>query len=174
MEADVPEIRHAIERARIARADIGIEYSHSRGSSLMSDTLRERSEALREQLLGVDSAAAESSRRVGGIKSSIYTLISTMMGGGILSLPYAMQQAGLVCGCALLLAICLASRLSLWLVLTTGCSLRAGSYEEMVALTLGRRSAEFVTAILILLLWFVVVAYSILLGDLLGPLLIFC
>lgn len=164
MEEEVLEVRSAIARARNATADTD---QRSRGSSLMSETLR-------ESLLRPPDDPLEDERRPGGIKSSIYTLVSTMMGGGVLSLPYAMQQAGLVLGPLLLVLICFASRLSLWLVLTAGCSLRAGSYEEMVALTLGKRSATAVTIILLLLLWFVIVAYSILLGDLLGPVLAFC
>jgi amino acid permease len=109
--------------------------------------------------------------RDGGIRSSIYTLVSTMMGGGILSLPYAIQSAGLVLGPCLLVAVGVASRLSLWLTLTSGASLRASSYEAMVAATLGPRAAVLVTVALALLLWFVIVAYSILLGDLLTPVL---
>lgn len=121
-----------------------------------------------------DAGAAEKEARHGGIKSSVFTLVSTMMGGGVLSLPYAMQEAGLLLGPLILLLLCLASRLSLWLVLTTGCSVRARSYEEMVARTLGPRTAAAVTLVLIVLLWFVIVAYSILLGDLLSPVLAAC
>lgn len=112
--------------------------------------------------------------RQGGIRSSIFTLVSTMMGGGVLSLPFAVQKTGIVLAPVLLIGVCLISRFSLWLVLTTGCSVRASSYEDMAALTLGRRASTCVTFILIFLLWFVIVAYSILLGDLLGPVLAFC
>lgn len=74
-------------------------------------------------------------------------------------------------GAILLILVGLASRLSLWLLVTAGCSVRARSYEDMVSKTLGERAALGVTVILAVLTWFVIIAYSILVGDLVGPVL---
>ena len=41
--------------------------------------------------------------RTGTISSAVFNLTTTMVGGGVLSLPYAMSKSGLVTGFALLL-----------------------------------------------------------------------
>ena len=49
------------------------------------------------------SPAFSSPRRTGTISSAVFNLTTTMVGGGVLSLPYAFSKAGVITGFLLLL-----------------------------------------------------------------------
>ena len=78
------------------------------------------------------------------IKNTVFTLVSTIIGGGVLSLPWTFAVAGIGVGSAILLAISLLSAYSGNLLIA--CAVHSGgrSYEEIARLTFGAKMASFV------------------------------
>eukprot|EP00808_Paulinella_micropora_P028796 g36352.t1 len=106
---------------------------------------------------------------------AIFSLISCMVGGGVLSLPYAFRKCGLVPGMLLLIFFGAMSDLSL--ILLIKCSRRTTnirSYEDVVEKAFGSGSGLIMAWMLFVLLFLVVVAYTILLGDLIAPVVEIC
>ena len=64
-----------------------------------------------------------STNRAGSLLSSVFSLVSTILGGGVLSLPYAFSQAGVVVGALLLVGVAAASDYSAFSL--AACSRRA-------------------------------------------------
>jgi len=56
----------------------------------------------------------------GTVKSSIFNLVSTIIGGGVLSLPYAFKQTGLVLGAVILAIVACMSAYSAHLLVACG------------------------------------------------------
>ena len=57
--------------------------------------------------------------RSGTVFSSIFTLVSTMVGGGILSLPFAFQQGGFIMTSIVLLCVLMASTHGAFLIINS-------------------------------------------------------
>eukprot|EP00939_MAST-03C_sp_MAST-3C-sp1_P003330 g3330.t1 len=103
--------------------------------------------------------------------SAVFSLVSTILGGGVLSLPYAMSKTGVIGG-PLLIIICAAiSDFSLDLLLL---SARYGSavetFEEVAKKAFGRRAQIMTVFLLFTLTWVCCVAYAVLIGDMFAPL----
>lgn len=97
--------------------------------------------------------------------SATFNLVSTIIGGGVLSLPYAIDKCGVVAGGVFMMIAAIASDFSLYLLVS--CSRRCGasSYEEIVCKAFGKK-AQVVTMVLLILLTFLTfVAYIILTKD---------
>lgn len=115
------------------------------------------------------SPAWAAASRQGTVLSSIFSLVSTIMGGGVLSLPYAFREAGLVWGVVLLGFVALASDYSAFALVA--CSRRSGAhtYEDVAHLAFGAQGRLYTMVLVILLCYLALVAYSILLLDLVVP-----
>jgi len=112
----------------------------------------------------------DSADRQATLTAAVFSLISTIIGGGVLSLPYAFARAGILIGLAFLVFIALISDFSVYILVS--CSRRSGgvSYEQVAKIAFGRW-AQILTMILLFLLTFLCcVAYIILMGDLFTPL----
>ena len=99
-------------------------------------------------------------------KSSVFNLVSTIIGGGILSLPYAFSKCGLILAIVFMIITAATSGFSVYLLVS--CSKRSGaqSYEDVTYHAFGR-TLQFVTmGLVILLTFFSFVAYLILTRDL--------
>ncbi|KAG7394346.1 hypothetical protein PHYBOEH_005278 [Phytophthora boehmeriae] len=102
--------------------------------------------------------------------SAIFNLVSTIIGGGILSLPFAFDKCGLVVALVFMIIAASASTFSLYVIVS--CSRRgsAASYEEVVRKALGARAGRITVVLLVLLTFLTLVAYVILTKDLVGSL----
>lgn len=108
-------------------------------------------------------------RRSIATPSATFSLVSTMVGGGVLSLPYAFSQCGLVLGT---LCLVLAAAGSAWtLIMLVDCARTVGrdSFELVGYAAYGERSRRFTIALVFVLCWLTKVAYFVLLTDLLVP-----
>ena len=113
----------------------------------------------------------QSSERQATLRGAIFSLSATILGGGILTLPLCFQLCGLVFGCLLLLCIAGASAFSIYLLISCSRRIRHGaSYEEVVGSTFGRRAGQCVTILMFALVYLCVIAYTILIRDLVTPL----
>jgi len=122
----------------------------------------------RHQVEFLGTSFSSPSRQTSSL-SAVFSLIATMVGGGVLSLPYAVAKCGWALGFIALLGSALVNAWSFEMLVD--CSRRTGrdSYQ-LVAQTAGGPLARKVTVVSVFLLcWLAVVAYSVLLGDLLTP-----
>jgi amino acid permease len=109
-----------------------------------------------------------SPRRKGTVMSSVFSLVSTILGGGVLSLPFAFSEAGIIPGIFLLLAVAAASDFSAFTL--AACSRRAAAhtYEDVAALAFGSPGRTLAQMLVVMLTFLALIAYSILLRGILG------
>lgn len=106
----------------------------------------------------------------GSVGSSIFVLLSATLGAGTLAFPFAFKE----CGWALaifLMAVCgLAAFYSIYLLVL--CSIITGrnSYEELAHSVFGRATEIVVDISIIIFTWGSTVAYMVIIGDTLPPL----
>lgn len=107
----------------------------------------------------------------GSVKSSVFNLISTMLGGGVLSIPYALEKSGLVIGIILLAVTSVASSTSLYMLVdcVKFCPPNQRSFADIAAKAFGRPGRVTTSLSVIILTFFACVAYQVLIRDLLGP-----
>eukprot|EP00510_Aplanochytrium_minuta_P004818 CAMPEP_0184025260 /NCGR_PEP_ID=MMETSP0954-20121128/12683_1 /TAXON_ID=627963 /ORGANISM="Aplanochytrium sp, Strain PBS07" /LENGTH=586 /DNA_ID=CAMNT_0026308967 /DNA_START=216 /DNA_END=1973 /DNA_ORIENTATION=+ len=110
------------------------------------------------------------SSRTSSRGSAITSLVATMVGGGVLSLPYALSRAGVLLGLFYLILSANLSAFSIRLLLS--CARRSGAttYEEVALKAFGPR-VKYLTVLLVVVLTFLaMVGYLILARDLAVPL----
>jgi len=75
--------------------------------------------------------------RTGSISSAVFNLTTTMVGGGVLSLPYAFDQAGIIVAFVFLLLIGICADFTVYSLVS--CSRRSGeaSFEGVAKYALG-------------------------------------
>ena len=103
--------------------------------------------------------------RLTSIISATFNLVSTVIGGGVLSLPFAYATSGLLLTSAMVLVAAIMATFSLYILCS--CARRTGacSYAEVVAASFGRNAEAVVTLTLFVFLMFVVVAFMVLMRD---------
>eukprot|EP00448_Togula_jolla_P028673 CAMPEP_0170625372 /NCGR_PEP_ID=MMETSP0224-20130122/30722_1 /TAXON_ID=285029 /ORGANISM="Togula jolla, Strain CCCM 725" /LENGTH=613 /DNA_ID=CAMNT_0010951939 /DNA_START=29 /DNA_END=1870 /DNA_ORIENTATION=- len=104
-------------------------------------------------------------------KTATFALIASMVGGGVLSLPYAMTQCGLVLGTIALLVSGVASAWTLDMLVDCARSTGRDTFDLIGHAAFGEVSRKLTSILLFLLCWLALVGYSVLVGDLLVPLL---
>lgn len=107
----------------------------------------------------------------GSSKASIFNLVSTILGGGALSLPYAFACTGLGSGVVLLLMMSLASTYSARLLLSCAYKTKQRSYQDIAKVLYGPKGGTCVNFLVFLLVSLACVGYIVLMGDLLTSLL---
>ena len=106
----------------------------------------------------------------GGIRQSMFTLISAAIGGGILCLPYVMSLAGVINGIILLILASLLAFISMRMLML--CVARTGisSYSKLLAqATNFKYAGPFLDIVTILFGQGVVIALFVFLGDFVPP-----
>ncbi|KAH9146876.1 hypothetical protein LEN26_004896, partial [Aphanomyces euteiches] len=104
------------------------------------------------------------------VKSAVMNLVTTLIGGGVLLLPYTVAKSGIVLGCIMMLFCGVASSFTSYILVS--CSRRSGaqSYEEIAKNAFGKRMQIATMVLLILLIFLAFVGYLILLRDISGSL----
>ena len=79
--------------------------------------------------------------RSGTVFSSIFTLVSTMVGGGILSLPFAFQQGGFIMTSVVLLCVLMASTHGAFLIINSKryCQGKIRNVEDVANIAFGNK-----------------------------------
>lgn len=107
--------------------------------------------------------------RSGSMSSSTFSLVATMVGGGALSLPFAMSKFGLAGG---FIALVVSAVVSAWtydmLIASARCT-GADSFESLAQASLGQSGKLFSVILVFVVTWLVLVAYTVLVGDMLLP-----
>eukprot|EP00941_MAST-03F_sp_MAST-3F-sp1_P003975 g3975.t1 len=102
--------------------------------------------------------------------AAVFSLVSTIVGGGVLSLPFAFSKAGLVLGPLLLLFCGVISDFSIVLLVLCARMSGAASYDGVASAAFGPKAKVLTTWLIFLLTWVCCVAYIILMGDMWTPL----
>uniref|UniRef100_A0A7S4D5B8 Amino acid transporter transmembrane domain-containing protein n=1 Tax=Heterosigma akashiwo TaxID=2829 RepID=A0A7S4D5B8_HETAK len=109
--------------------------------------------------------APVSSGRQSGLAPAVFNLCATILGGGVLSLPYTFAQLGWGLGLVTLIAVALVSDFALYILCS--CARRSGmpSYVEVAKHAFGKKGGQLITIMLAVFILFVVVAYQVLIRD---------
>lgn len=101
----------------------------------------------------------------GGVRQSIFTLVQTAIGGGVLTISYMMRLVGLSLGAALLTVSGLIAFFSMDILMRGAVQRRVGTFAGLLVSLLGPSSGIFLDAALFLYGTGSMVAYFIFLGD---------
>lgn len=101
--------------------------------------------------------------------NAIFNLVSTIVGGGVLSLPYAFAKCGVILGSMALFLSCVISAFSIDLLVASSRGVGRSSYASVVQKAFGTNAQVVTGGLIVLLTWLVAVAYIVLVGDLLVP-----
>ena len=103
---------------------------------------------------------------------AIVNLVATICGGGVLSLPFAFEHAGVLPGTAMMIFACIITDFSLYILCS--CARRTGgkSYGDVALYAFGPLAEMGTTVLLFLLLSFMLVAYIVLVKDVWTPMIL--
>eukprot|EP00428_Durinskia_dybowskii_P028248 CAMPEP_0170249956 /NCGR_PEP_ID=MMETSP0116_2-20130129/24790_1 /TAXON_ID=400756 /ORGANISM="Durinskia baltica, Strain CSIRO CS-38" /LENGTH=653 /DNA_ID=CAMNT_0010500883 /DNA_START=74 /DNA_END=2035 /DNA_ORIENTATION=+ len=101
--------------------------------------------------------------------SATFSLVATMVGGGVLSLPYAMSQCGLVLGTLVLALSALASVWTLDMLVSCARCTGRDTFELVGHAAFGEGCRKLTVTLVFCLTWLAQVAYFVLVQDLLAP-----
>jgi len=99
------------------------------------------------------------------IFGAIFNLMNYALGAGILALPYAFRQAGLVMGTLLVTIVGLATIFGMFLLLSASRASHAYGYEQLARVSYGDKFAQFVKITIIIDSFGALSAYMILIAD---------
>ena len=121
----------------------------------------------------ITPSAFDHERRQQSGRVAVFNLVSTMVGGGVLSLPFAISRCGLILGVIFLYGSAMASDFSFDILVS--CARRTGAmtYTQIAYFALGKNSAFIIPLLVFTLCWLAGTAYFVLIGDLFTPVICF-
>mmetsp|Transcript_103121 Transcript_103121/g.291605 ORF Transcript_103121/g.291605 Transcript_103121/m.291605 type:complete len:471 (-) Transcript_103121:134-1546(-) len=102
---------------------------------------------------------------IGGVRQSMITLVQTSLGGGVLTLAYAMRIAGLGLGLSMLVATALVAFVGMDIMMRGAVKLRTFDTASLLACCVGPWSRPAMDVLLVLYGNGALIAYFVLLGD---------
>lgn len=102
----------------------------------------------------------------GTAKAAVFTLVSTIIGGGVLSLPFTFAACGLGVGILLTVIMAWLSAYSGVLLFESAKNSGGESYEDVALRTIGPRASTLVSVLVLLLVYMASIGYIVLFGDL--------
>lgn len=125
---------------------------------------------LQSKIGSLDSTFAMDERGLGSISGTVFNMCSSTLGAGVLSLPLAISQTGMLLGPILLVVTAAATYYSCDLLVSAMIATGARSYEQLTVYLYGKRAGMFVELNIIIFCFGTVVAYTVAVGDILVPL----
>jgi sodium-coupled neutral amino acid transporter 11 len=92
-------------------------------------------------------------------------LVNAIVGAGIIGIPYAMKETGLVAGILLIFSVALLTDKSLRLLIETGKHASAQSYETLMEAAFGRPGFVFISINMLIMSYGAMIAYLLVLKD---------
>ena len=114
-------------------------------------------------------SAFDTNERQQSAKVGIFNLISTMIGGGVLSLPFAVSRSGLILGFILLTVSAIASVFSFDILVSASRRTGAMTYQQIGYFAFGAKIQHIITFMIWCLTYLASIAYCVLVGDLIKP-----
>lgn len=151
-----------------AHGDLRNEPLMDRGVSSSSQPGRQSPPRGPRQLEYLGRAFDDERRNI-ATPSATFSLVATMVGGGVLSLPFAMSQCGLVLGTGCLLLSAVGSAWTLSMLVDCARATGRDSFELVGHAAYGEMSRKATIALVFLICWLTKIAYFVLLTDLMVP-----
>jgi amino acid permease len=107
----------------------------------------------------------DSSQRKSPLVAATFNLSATIVGGGVLSLPFAFSKCGVVLGSLLMVVAAIVTERSLYLLCLCARLTGATSYGEVGKVAFGKYMEYFISFVLFVFLMFILVAYMVLVQD---------
>lgn len=104
------------------------------------------------------------------IMVAVFSLLNTILGGGILSLPYAFMKSGALLGVLMMSISVVISIFSLQLLCKMARKTGSKTYSDVMRKTMGVNTPEIVDVIMFLLLKLVLIAFCVLVKSISGDL----
>jgi len=92
-------------------------------------------------------------------------LVNTIVGAGIIGIPYALKESGLVMGLILILVVAVLTDKSLRMLIETGKSVDATSYERLMEAVFGRPGFVFISMNMLIMSYGAMVCYMLIIKD---------
>ncbi|KAJ2013872.1 hypothetical protein GGI14_005157, partial [Coemansia sp. S680] len=99
------------------------------------------------------------------VNGAVFNVLNSIIGSGIIGLPYALSNAGMATGLAMLVVVGLVSQFAIYTLVLTGKRVGAMHYSEVAQITLGTFGYQALSASIIVSLVGVVTTYLVILGD---------
>lgn len=113
------------------------------------------------------SPSMYSTQRQATLGNAIISLITTILGGGVLSLPYTFSKTGIIAGYLLLGLIAVSSDFSIYMLISSSRRIQSGhTYEDIAYYAFGKHARIAVCILLFILTYLCIIAYLLLIRDL--------
>lgn len=107
----------------------------------------------------------DSSSRKSTITIAGFNLTASIMGGGVLSIPYALSKTGIVFGALLMVLAAIATERSMYLLCLCSRMTGAKTFGEVGEAAFGKSMEYFISCILCIFLCFAMIGYMVLAKD---------
>ncbi|XP_048753789.1 putative sodium-coupled neutral amino acid transporter 11 isoform X2 [Ostrea edulis] len=101
----------------------------------------------------------------GNIPMTSFNFINSIIGSGIIGVPYALKQAGFVMGIFLLIITALLNDRSIILLVEAGKLSNTDSYQDMIMVACGRPGFYLLTLLQFLYPLIAMISYNVIIGD---------
>lgn len=122
-------------------------------------------ETREERILRSQSGATDQFEKKSSVIGTIANLINCIVGAGIVGIPFALKQTGLLTGFILIFSVALLTDKSLRLLIETGKHASVQSYETLMEAAFGRPGFIFISINMFLMSYGAMVAYLLVLKD---------
>uniref|UniRef100_A0A7S4AYE5 Amino acid transporter transmembrane domain-containing protein n=1 Tax=Pseudo-nitzschia australis TaxID=44445 RepID=A0A7S4AYE5_9STRA len=107
----------------------------------------------------------DSPTRKSTIVVASFNLTATIMGGGILSIPFAFSKTGILLGPLLMLVAAIATERCMYLICLCSRQTGAKTFGEVAAVAFGKKMEYFIAGLLCVFLMFAIIGYMVLAKD---------
>lgn len=101
----------------------------------------------------------------GGIPTTAFNFINSIIGSGIIGIPFALKQAGFGMGIFLLIFTALVNDYSIILLVEAGKLSNTDSYQDMIMVACGRPGFYLLTLLQFLYPLIAMISYNVIIGD---------
>lgn len=155
--------KYACEPENIELADLSFSESES-GNERGAEKKRKSLQPLPLNPPDDDEDIAESPVR-SGLTGASANFINSIVGAGIIGLPYAIKRCGFISGCILLVFVALASKYTVNLLISTGVKHNCLSYESVAQRAFGETGYYLCSFFMFVMAFGAMCAYFIIIGK---------
>jgi len=119
----------------------------------------------KEKILRNRSGATDQLEKKSSLLGTYANLVNAIVGAGIIGIPYAMRETGLVAGLVLIFATALLTDKSLRLLISTGKHASVQSYETLLEAAFGKIGFVFISLNMLIMSYGAMIAYLLVLKD---------
>ena len=142
--------------------------SGGKGPHLFSDSFLPSSSSVAS--FEAPPAVSRTSKKA-GMSFAVANFLNSIVGAGIIGIPYALYHCGLVTGLILLAYVGYLTDQSVRMIVEMGRELDVYNYEKLAEKVFGRRGYVTITIFMFLLAFGAMVAYMVIIGDIVPPIL---